>query len=233
MKLLLHRSGKRILVENRTVINTEFGLVEVKDGLRKSSTGELFLVSDPWFVDVWNNIKRGPQITHWKDLGVIVSLTGAGPGWRILEMGGGSGYSTLFWSNIVGKEGKVITFENNPRHFRILLRNVEGRENVEVREGIPEVVKDVHMVFADIPYPEHYVDVAYESLLPGGFFVSYLPTIEQVKRLESSLEGFTQPVVHEVIYREWKLMNRTRPLSSGILHTAFVVITRKIGKETT
>ncbi len=232
--MLIHRSGKTYLAPDRATFNTEFGVVELKEGPTVSSTGEPFLVTRPSFVDLWLRIRRGPQIAHWKDLGLIVALTGVGPGWKVLEVGGGSGFSTLFWWYLVGKEGKVVTYERNPRHLKVLLENLErlGATNVKVvpsdpREEPPEGTFD--LAFLDIPEPWSVLDVVSEHLRPGGFLVSYLPTVEQVKQVESSLgEGYTQPSVHEVIYREWKLGGRTRPLSSGILHTAFVVVSRKI-----
>ena len=235
MWLLLHRSGKFYLVKDRATFNTEYGVVEVKEGFQRSTTGEEFLVTRPTFRDLWFKIKRGPQITHWKDLGLIAALTGVGAGWKILEIGGGSGFSTLFWSNIVGDKGKVVSYEKNPRHYKILLSNIESLrvQNVELHpddpleKGIEE--RNFDMAFLDIPEPWKLVDIVADVLKPGGFLVSYLPTIEQVKRLEESLkERFTMPEVHEVIHREWKLGGRTRPLSSGILHTAFIVLSRKI-----
>ena len=235
MKLLLHRSGKTYVVKDKPVFNTEYGLVEVKEGLQKSSTGEEFLITEPFFRDLWFRIKRGPQIAHWKDLGLITSLVGIGAGWKILEIGGGSGFSTFYWSNLVGKSGKVVSYEKNPKHYKLLLQNLEliHADNIVLypddpkESGIEE--RDFDMVFLDVPEPWELLEVVRPVLRPGGFLVSYLPTIEQVKKLEESLgDVFTFPEVHEVIHREWKLGGRTRPLSSGILHTAFIVITRRL-----
>ena len=234
MWLLIHKSGKTYLAPDRATFNTEFGVVELKEGPTTSSIGEQFLVTKPSFVDLWMRIKRGPQIAHWKDLGLIVALTGVGPGWRVLEVGGGSGFSTLFWWHIVGKEGTVVTYERNPRHLKILLENLErlGASNVTVIPSDPHEEPpqgEFDLVFLDIPEPWSVLDVINDHLREGGFLVAYLPTVEQVKQLENSLgNSFTEPSVHEVIYREWKLGGRTRPLSSGILHTAFVVLSRKI-----
>ncbi len=235
MWLLLHSSGKTYLAKDRATFNTEFGVVELKEGIQTSSIGETFLVTKPWFVDLWKRIKRGPQIAHWKDLGLIAALTGIGSGWKVLEIGAGSGFSTLFWSNIVGENGKVVTYERNRRHYDILLSNLEfvGVKNVEahpddpLEAGIGETNFD--MAFLDVPEPWEFVNLVADALKPAGFFVAYLPTIEQVKKLEELLPPrFSEPEVHEVIHREWKLRGRTRPLSSGILHTAFVVLARKI-----
>ncbi len=234
MWLLIHKSGKTYLAPDRATYNTEYGLVELKRGYTKSSTGEEFLVTRPGFVDLWMRIKRGPQIAHWKDLGLIAALTGIGPGSRVLEVGAGSGFSTLFWAHLVGERGRVLSYEKNPKHYALLVENIEkfGFSHLEVLPDDPRKVgvkeKDFDLAFLDVPDPWELVHIVGDSLRPGAFLVSYLPTVEQVKRLEESLDGFTEPAVHEVIHREWKLGGRTRPLSSGILHTAFIVVARKI-----
>ena len=235
MYLLIHRSGKTYLAPDRATFNTEYGLVELKEGVVESSTGEKFLITRPWFVDRWMRIRRGPQISHWKDLGLLVSLTGLGSGWKVLEVGTGSGFSTLFFANIVGEKGLVVSYEKNPRHWRIAEENISkfSFSNIklfkgDIKENPPEDSFD--LAFLDIPDPWSVLSIVREHLLPGGFLSSYLPTVEQVHKLESSLleEGFSEPTVHEVLYREWKLGGRTRPLSSGILHTAFLVLSRKM-----
>ncbi len=237
MKLLIHaRTGKTYITERQS-FNTEFGLVRVEDGEQRSSTGEPFLVTDPWFVDMWHRIRRGPQITHWKDLGLLAALTGLGPGWRVVEAGSGSGFATCFFAHIVGPSGHVYSYEKNPRFLRIARENAErcGLSNVTfhdrpVEEGITE--KDVHLVFLDLPEPWHAFHHAAAALRPAGFLALYLPSVEQVKMAVEALpDAFAPFSVHEVIYRRWKAGDVTRPENTGLLHTAFLLITRKVREE--
>ncbi len=238
MFVAVHKSGRTYLIpENKREFNTEYGLIKVEEGTVISSTGETFLVLKADVHDLLFHLKRGPQIAHWKDLGLIVSLCGIRPGYNVLEVGGGSGFSTLFWSLVVGEKGKVVTYERNSKHLKVLLHNIElaGVKNVEVRSvdvrDEPPEKDSYDFVFLDIPDPEGVIDMVEPSLKKGGYLSAYLPTVEQLKRLESAVgETFTTPKVYESIVREWKLGGKTRPLSSGIIHTAFVFITRKIGK---
>ncbi len=227
MRLYIHKSGRTYLGEGEIV--TEFGKVS-GEGYVKSSTGEEFLVTSPLPFDLWRKVKRGPQITHWKDLGMVVALTGLSKRDTVVEYGTGTGFSTIFFA-LLARE--VISFERNPRHYRLAKENVErmGLDNVELVLGEPDVVEDAYLVFSDIPEPWRYTDTARRSLIPGGFWVSYLPTIPQVERMRD-IEGFTRPEVYEVIVREWKV-DTLRPKNTGLLHTAFLVVTRNMKKERT
>lgn len=57
------------------------------------------------------------------------------PGDLIIECGGHHGCTAILLSNWTGKEGKVITFEGNPRNANILRKNIKlnNLDNVEIR----------------------------------------------------------------------------------------------------
>ncbi len=233
MRLLIHKSGKTFITDKST-FNTEFGLIEVKEGAVKSSKGEPFTVTKPFFYDLWQRVKRGPQITHWKDLGLVTAITGIGPGWHIVEAGSGTGFSTCFFANIVGEDGHVYSYEKNPRFLRLAQENVkqcglENRVTFKLRDvyegGFDE--KNVDMVFLDLAEPWLAFEHAWNALKPGGFLIIYVPTVEQLLKCKS--EGFTEPEIFEVIVREWK-HSPTRPKNTGLLHTAFIIKMRKMEK---
>ena len=52
----------------------------------------------------------------------------------VIDIGANIGYFTLIFAKLVGKTGKVISFEPDPRSFKILEKNVElnGFQNVEL-----------------------------------------------------------------------------------------------------
>lgn len=237
MKLLIHLRTGRTYLTDRERFNTEYGLVPVEDGEQTSSTGEKFLVTDPSFVDLWRRIRRGPQITHWKDLGLILVLTGLGPGWKVVEAGSGSGFSTCFFAHVVGPSGHVYSYESNPRHMRIARENVERcgySDRVtfldrDISEGIEQ--EGVDLVFLDLPEPWLTFEHALTALKPGGFLACYVPSTDQVRKCVDSVpSGFTPFSVYETIVRAWKTSPALRPENTGILHTAFVLITRKAKK---
>jgi protein-L-isoaspartate(D-aspartate) O-methyltransferase len=62
-------------------------------------------------------------------------LLGLAPGDSLLELGAGSGYGAALAAFIVGREGRVITFEIDPRLAAWAKGNLRGERNVEVIEG--------------------------------------------------------------------------------------------------
>lgn len=234
MHLLIHRpTGKRYLAKSLPH-NTEYGLVR-EGGRTESSTGEPFTVTEPRFVDLWLKIRRGPQWTHPKDLSLIVGLTGVGPGWRVVDAGTGSGFAASFFAYHVRPDGHVYSYDVRPQNLRI------GRENAElfglsdyitfkegsVYEGIEE--RDVDLVFLDLPEPWWAFEHAAEALKVGGFLVLYLPTVDQVLTAKKELtDEFTPFEVYEVLLRKWKNTDILRPENTGLLHTAFILISRRV-----
>ncbi len=234
MRVLIHRrTGKRYLA-GKLPHNTEFGLVR-GEGRVDSSTGEPFTVVEPRFVDLWLKMRRGPQWTHPRDLSVILGLTGIGPGWRVVDAGTGSGFAANFFAYHVRPSGHVYSYDVRPQNLRI------GRENAEffglsdyitftegsVYEEIRE--RDVDLVFLDLPEPWRAFGNAADALKIGGFLVLYLPTIDQVLRAKKELpEDFTPFEVYEVILRRWKNTDILRPENTGLLHTAFILLSRRV-----
>ncbi len=231
---MIHRpSGKRYISKSLPH-NTEYGLVR-EEGRTVSSTGEPFTVTEPRFVDLWLKVRRGPQWTHPKDLSIILGLTGIGPGWRVVDAGTGSGFAANFFAYHVRPDGHVYSYDVRPQNLRI------GRENAElfglsdhitfkdgsVYESIDE--RGVDLVFLDLPEPWRAFGNAAKALRTGGFLVLYLPTIDQVLRArEERTNDFTPFEVYEVLLRKWKNTDILRPENTGLLHTAFIMISRKI-----
>ncbi|MBD3203885.1 protein-L-isoaspartate(D-aspartate) O-methyltransferase [Candidatus Woesearchaeota archaeon] len=56
---------------------------------------------------------------------------------KVLEIGGGSGYNAAVMSNVVGKEGKIISIERIPELVEFARKNIrkEGIENIWVVKG--------------------------------------------------------------------------------------------------
>ncbi|NPA76502.1 MAG: methyltransferase domain-containing protein [Candidatus Diapherotrites archaeon] len=237
MKLLIHRGTGRRYLAKSLPFNTEFGLVRDvgPDGRAVSSKGEEFVVTEPSFVDLWLKMRRGPQWAHPKDLSVVVGLTGLGPGWKVVDAGTGSGFAANFFAYHVRPNGHVYSYDYREQHLRI------GRENAEffglsdyvtfkhgsVYDGIDE--RDVDLVFLDLPEPWRAFAYAADALRPGGFLVLYLPTVDQVLRAKSELpDSFTPFDVYEVLLRRWKNTDILRPENTGLLHTAFILISRRV-----
>ncbi|MCJ7546971.1 MAG: tRNA (adenine-N1)-methyltransferase, partial [Deltaproteobacteria bacterium] len=86
-------------------------------------------------------------------------------------------------------------------------------------------------IILDIPEPWRVVAHAAESLRPGGIFVSYLPTIIQVKTLVDALREdrrFTSIQTMETLFRDWHIEGLSvRPCHRMVGHTGFLTLARK------
>ena len=65
-------------------------------------------------IDFLKKAKRGPQIILPKDFGLIISVTGCSPGWKVVDAGTGSGFLTILLANL---DCKVYTYEKEKRFF--------------------------------------------------------------------------------------------------------------------
>ena len=238
-KILMTREGKQYFVRDTSQdFHTQFGFVAKMDlkkrsGSVKSQTGKEFFIFDPSFIDSYRKIKRGPQIITLKDLGFIIAETGIGKESKIVDAGAGSGASCCFLANIA-KE--VVSYENRKEFYEIATLNGEslGLKNLRVKykdvyAGISE--KNVDLVLFDLPDPWKGVDVAAKALKPGGFLVSYSPTLAQVQDFVKAVQDsgrFMYIKTAEINERTWEVEERKlRPKTAFLNHTGFMSVCRK------
>jgi tRNA (adenine57-N1/adenine58-N1)-methyltransferase len=186
--------------------------------------------------ELFRKLTRGPQIITLKDAGIIAAFTGVSPGDMVVDAGAGSGFLAIYFGNLVKPEGKVFSYEIRPDFAKLAARNVRkaGLEKyVEVKEkdifkGIDE--HDVDVVTLDMPEPWHAVKHAKKALKGGGFLVSYVPTVEQVRHfvLECGKNGLRHERTVECNLREMQVGEKgTRPQTKGIMHTGYITFARK------
>ncbi|MGC9200892.1 MAG: methyltransferase domain-containing protein, partial [Candidatus Aenigmatarchaeota archaeon] len=181
MKLLISKKGK-FLVKNKK-ISTHLGLIDLtkeKGKKVKSSTGVEFFVVEPNILDIIENLKRGAQVILPKDIALIIAYTGLMPNWKVLDVGTGSAFSSIFLANYLTK-GKVITYEKDERFYKIAKENIEnvGFKNIELKRGdvfkkLKE--KDFDLILLDLEKADKFVKKAFEILKVGGYLVVYSPT---------------------------------------------------------
>ena len=203
-------------------IGTEFDLL-----------GEKCLIARHNMSDLQSNIKRGPQIVLPKDIAWMVYKSGLIAGDTVVEAGSGSAALTLALAQAVAPDGRVITFENNPRHSKIAEKNLEmslWKDLVEIRDSeLGDKTKKIRAdaIVLDLPNPEEIIEWAKKSLRTGSFILSYVPTVNQVGNLLVSLKEWKEIEVVEVLQREWQSRpNALRPKTSMLGHTGFIISAR-------
>lgn len=240
MKLLIGPKDKKYLVDDRkTELHTNHGVIKL-DGAKpgdvlKSNTHQNFSVIDPRIVDFSEKLPRAGSIVLRKDLGYIIAHTGAGSGDVIVDAGTGSGTSAMFFGNIVSPAGIVHSYEIRENFAEIAGKNIEkaGLEKFvkikmkDIREGIDE--KDVDIVNLDLPDPWEVAAHAHKALKPGGFFVAYVPYVEQTQKTVRALKEYFSGIrTFEIMEREMEVKEiGTRPKTRMMGHTAYLVFARK------
>lgn len=242
------RSIKKIVIEQKTGkkfyikdldedFHTSFGIINKKDLKSKkeeieSSKGKRLLVLEPNFVDLWDDLQRGPQILNQKDIGLILAKTGVNKNFKVVDAGGGSGSLCLSLANVC-KE--VVVYEINPEHHDIVAKNIKlfGMKNIELKQddvynGIKE--NELDLITLDLPEPWRVTEYASSSLKVGGFLVVYLPNINQVKMFIDSTRRTGINVIEtiELLERKWKIEDKImRPEFQMLGHTGFMVFCRR------
>ncbi len=245
--LLVDRRGKRYLVTvSEGEFHTDLGILKLGELIGKpygasitSHKGEEFRAIKPDVNDIIAKMRRGPQIVHPKDAGIIIAYAGISPGDTVIEAGAGSGALTIFLANIVGPNGKVISYEVREDHAEIARRNVKfagfsDRVTIKLKniyDGIDEERAD-HIVL-DLPQPENVLPHAVEVLRPGGYFVAYTPCTNQVHRFFQAFQGyrehFYRPRIIEVLVREQEVKKECmRPKTTMLAHTGYLTFIRKL-----
>lgn len=190
----------------------------------------------PTLPDYVRMLRRGAQIITLKDAGAIIANTGTGAGAFVVEFGVGSGALTLSLLSAVGREGRVISVDNNPKSIEVARRNVartpwggwwELREG-DCKAGVPETGADA--VVIDVPEPWDAVGAAARALKPSGRLASFSPTVNQTERMVAAVTeaGFVDLRTVELLEREHTIRTgASRPNFDMLGHTGYLTFARK------
>lgn len=243
-KVLITRQGRKFYAKSLDEdLHTQYGFIK-KEELKKAKEGSLlnsntskeFFVFNPYFIDLYRKIKRDAQIIPLKDIGLIIAETGINRESKVLDAGSGSGALACFLASIA-KE--VVTYEIREDFIEIVKSNIEflGLKNLKIKnKNIYNEIddKNIDVVILDVPEPWNAIENCSKSLKPGGFLVSYSPSVPQVSDFVNALrknENFVYLKTAEIVEREWEVEERkVRPKSSGIGHSGFLSFGRKVTK---
>lgn len=240
-----HRSHLLVL-EAGAVLQTHRGVIRHDDiigtawGTRlESHQGNPFYLLQPSLSDLIKGLKRGTQIMYPKEISYILFHMGIGPGKRVIECGTGSGGLTTALAYMVGKTGKVYSYERKAQIQDLAIKNLTkfGLQNrVDFKIGNAEDGFDeenVDAIILDLPNPQDYLHHVRKSLRGGGSLGMILPTFNQVEIIlrELKLANFAMIEVSEILQRFYKTdWARLRPVDRMIGHTGFLIFGRKVDR---
>lgn len=240
-KILISKEGKTFYIKDPNQdFHCQFGLIKSKDlkkkdgSIIKTNTGKELIIFTPSFIDSYKRIKRGAQIITRKDIGIIIAETGINKNSKVADAGAGSGALACFLANIC-KE--VITYDVRNDFIEIVKKNKEflNLKNLKIKkkdiyEGIDE--KNIDLITLDLPEPWKALESVKKALKPGGFLVSYSPTIPQTVDFVNAVNNdkmFIHIKTVELIQREWEIEDRkVRPITTQTVHTGFLSFVRKV-----
>lgn len=230
--------GKKTYLIRPIKFSCEFGfcdlrkLIGKKYGARIKIGKEKFTIVKPNIIDFLKKAKRGPQIIMPKDSGLIISITGCSPDWKVVDAGTGSGFLSMFLANL---DCIVYTYEKKKEFYDIAEKNIKNLglkniflKNADITKGIKE--KNVDLVTLDMQNPEKVIKHAFKALKAGGWLAIYSMHIEEVKKVYEELKkyDFTDIKIIENIQREWQSLGKlTRPKNYMLAHTGFLTFARK------
>jgi len=206
----------------------------------KLSTGIEAYALRPTHADLTQLFERVTQVIYPKDIGLMIVLSGVGPGSRVLEIGVGTGYLTSFLANIVRPDGLVVGYEIRPEYAAKAVKNLRklGLDKYVVikvgnaRESLEKPDRRFDAVFIDIPDPWNVYPMLGDVAAPSAPVISFLPTINQVlKALEYLGERSyaTDLRVYEVILREYEVRKEAlRPRTLSVAHTGYILFFRLV-----
>ena len=231
--------GKKSYLIRPIKFSCEFGfcdlrkLIGKKFGMRIKIGREKFTIVKPSIIDFLKKAKRGPQIIMPKDSGLIISITGCSPGWKVVDAGTGSGFLSMFLANL---GCNVYSYEKKKEFYEIAKKNAKNfglknliLKNTDITKGIKE--RDVDLVTLDLQNPEKVIRHAFRALKASGWLAIYSMHIKEVKRVYEELEkfDFTDVKILENIQREWQSLGKlTRPKNYMLAHTGFLTFARKL-----
>ncbi|HLV02065.1 MAG TPA: tRNA (adenine-N1)-methyltransferase [Acidobacteriota bacterium] len=243
------KSGGRFYHRRTGYIDHESIIGAPPGGLFSSESGITFICLRPTLEEyILKKLHRKTSIIHPKDLASILVRGDIYPGARVVEAGVGSGATTIFLLRHLGGEGSLVSYERREDFIDLARKNIEEVHRLLGHSNCPHVIRhrdvyengfeeeDQDLVVIDVPEPHRVVGSALAALRPGGVFLSWLPTVNQVYILGRELQRQRQWAgveVRETLERAWTVAEGAmRPSPRMVGHTGFWVRARKLEDAT-
>ncbi len=235
-KHLCEVDGETKKISGVGIVNTE-KFIGSEWGEKIDLGKEVYTLLKPSLKDIPDLFDRGAQIILPRIGGLIATYCDLSSGKKVIEGGAGSGAMTAVLSQMVRPEGKITTYELRDKSIKKAQNNLRkiGLDDVttikkgDITENIDE--KDADLFFLDIPEPWEGLDTAEDSIKLGGFFASYVPTVNQLEKITFELKKRNyidiktfENLERDIVVRE----GAVRPSYDMLGHTGYIVISRKI-----
>ena len=211
--------------------------------LVKTSTGINFKIYKPTYKEFVLLMKRGPQIIYPKDVAQIILESNIHNSSKVLEIGSGSGALTLYLYTLLKNTGVIYSLDssriNQRRADKTISRYIStlSDENKDITFINEELVnfkyktlnEKIDAIITDVPEPWEFF--ANNKIENGVSWVSYLPSMTQVMRMNDLLkeQQFQDIEVKEIILRDWVVDEKiVRPSNKLVSHTGFLISAKYI-----
>lgn len=140
------------------------------------------------------------------------SLAGVGPGMRVLDLGGGTGYGAAILSRLVGDTGVVVTVEVDPVHAARAATLLGSNVHVLTGDGLADTTLDHARELAEGPFDAAVAGFAFPEavpvavgrvLRPGAVFVVPIAKDAEAQKLCKATwdgETFSVAELERVLY---------------------------------
>ena len=223
--------------------NFKFSQIKNIPTLVKTSTGINFKIYKPTYKEFVLLMKRGPQIIYPKDVAQIILESNIHNSSKVLEIGSGSGALTLYLYTLLKNTGVIYSLDssriNQRRADKTISRYIStlSDENKDITFINEELVnfkyktlnEKIDAIITDVPEPWEFF--ANNKIENGVSWVSYLPSMTQVMRMNDVLkeQQFQDIEIKEVILRDWVVDEKiVRPSNKLVSHTGFLISAKYI-----